>query len=559
MENKGQNFIEQIISNDVNSGLDRGSLCFRFPPEPNGYLHIGHAKAIGLNFGLGEHYKAPVYLRFDDTNPAAEEQEFVDAIKNDIRWLGYSWKKITYSSDNFDQLYEWALYLISREKAYVDSQTSEAIAAQKGTPTTPGQNSPFRDRSVEENTSLFVQMKEGKVKEGEHVLRAKIDMSNANMLMRDPVIYRMLNKSHHRTSDKWNIYPMYDWAHGQCDYIEQVSHSLCSLEFKPHRDLYEWFLDSLPPNSQALKIRPKQREFARLNLSFTIMSKRKLSKLVENAIVSGWDDPRMPTISGLRRRGYTPKSIRSFVEKVGVAKRENIIDVSLLEFCVREDLNKVAYRKMVVLNPLKLTIINYPENETEVLSTENNPEDSSAGTREVPFSKHLYIEKEDFKENANRKFFRLSIDKEVRLKSAYIIRAVDCIKDSQGNVVEVLCEYDSKSKSGSGSAESLRKVKGTLHWVSSKESTKISVRLYDRLFMKESPGSNLEGDFMQDLNPNSLTVVEAFAEPSISDTKPGESFQFQRKGYFIVDQDSSKDNPIFNKTVGLRDSWLKKS
>ena len=559
MENKGQNFIEQIISNDVNSGLDRGSLCFRFPPEPNGYLHIGHAKAIGLNFGLGEKYKAPVYLRFDDTNPAAEEQEFVDAIKNDIRWLGYSWKKTTYSSDNFDQLYEWALYLISREKAYVDSQTSEAIAAQKGTPTTPGQNSPFRDRSVEENTSLFVQMKEGKVKEGEHVLRAKIDMSNANMLMRDPVIYRVLNKSHHRTSDKWNIYPMYDWAHGQCDYIEQVSHSLCSLEFKPHRDLYEWFLDSLPPNSQSLKIRPKQREFARLNLSFTIMSKRKLSKLVENAIVSGWDDPRMPTISGLRRRGYTPKSIRSFVDKVGVAKRENIIDVSLLEFCVREDLNKVAHRKMVVLSPLKLTIINYPDNETEFLSTENNPEDSSAGVREVPFSKHLYIEKEDFKENANRKFFRLSIDKEVRLKSAYIIRAVDCIKDSQGNVVEVLCEYDPKSKSGSGSAESLRKVKGTLHWVSSKESTKISVRLYDRLFMKESPGSNLEGDFMQDLNPNSLTVVEAFAEPSISDTKAGESFQFQRKGYFIVDQDSSKDNPVFNKTVGLRDSWMKKS
>ena len=559
MENKGQNFIEQIISNDVNSGLDRGSLCFRFPPEPNGYLHIGHAKAIGLNFGLGEKYNAPVYLRFDDTNPAAEEQEFVDAIKNDIRWLGYSWKKITYSSDNFDQLYEWALYLISREKAYVDSQTSEAIAAQKGTPTTPGQNSPFRDRSVEENTSLFVQMKEGKVKEGEHVLRAKIDMSNANMLMRDPVIYRVLNKSHHRTSDKWNIYPMYDWAHGQCDYIEQVSHSLCSLEFKPHRDLYEWFLDSLPPNSQSLKIRPKQREFARLNLSFTIMSKRKLSKLVENAIVSGWDDPRMPTISGLRRRGYTPKSIRSFVDKVGVAKRENVIDVSLLEFCVREDLNKVAHRKMVVLSPLKLTIINYPDNETEFLSTENNPEDSSAGVREVPFSKHLYIEKEDFKENANRKFFRLSIDKEVRLKSAYIIRAVDCIKDSQGNVVEVLCEYDPKSKSGSGSAESLRKVKGTLHWVSSKESTKISVRLYDRLFMKESPGSNLEGDFMQDLNPNSLTVVEAFAEPSISDTKAGESFQFQRKGYFIVDQDSSKDNPVFNKTVGLRDSWMKKS
>ena len=559
MENKGQNFIEQIISKDISSGLDRGSLCFRFPPEPNGYLHIGHAKAIGLNFGLGLQYEAPVYLRFDDTNPAAEEQEFVDAIKNDISWLGYRWKKITYSSDNFDQLYEWALYLISIEKAYVDSQTSEEIASQKGTPTTPGQNSPFRNRSVEENTSLFVKMKEGKVKEGEHVLRAKIDMSNANMLMRDPVIYRVLNKTHHRTSDKWNIYPMYDWAHGQCDYIEQISHSLCSLEFKPHRDLYEWFLDSLPSGSQKLKIRPKQREFARLNLSYTIMSKRKLSKLVENSIVSGWDDPRMPTISGLRRRGYTPASIRNFVEKVGIAKRENIIDVSLLEFCVREDLNKTAKRKMVVINPLKLTITNYPENKTEFLLTENNPEDATAGTREIPFSKHLYIEQEDFKETANRKFFRLSIDKEVRLKSAYIIKAIGCIKDNKGNVVEVLCEYDSKSKSGSGSPESLRKVKGTLHWVSSKESQKISVRLYDRLFMNESPGSNPEGDFMQDLNPNSLTTVEAFAEPSIKDSKAGERFQFQRKGYFIADQDTSKEKPLFNKTVGLRDSWAKKS
>ena len=559
MENKGQNFIEQIISKDISSGLDIGSLCFRFPPEPNGYLHIGHAKAIGLNFGLGLQYEAPVYLRFDDTNPAAEEQEFVDAIKNDISWLGYSWKKITYSSDNFDQLYEWALYLISIEKAYVDSQTSEEIASQKGTPTTPGQNSPFRNRSIEENTSLFVKMKEGKVKEGEHVLRAKIDMSNANMLMRDPVIYRVLNKAHHRTADKWNIYPMYDWAHGQCDYIEQISHSLCSLEFKPHRDLYEWFLDSLPSGSQKLKIRPKQREFARLNLSYTIMSKRKLSKLVENAVVSGWDDPRMPTISGLRRRGYTPASIRNFVEKVGIAKRENIIDVSLLEFCAREDLNKIAKRKMVVINPLKLTITNYPENKTEFLLTENNPEDATAGTREIPFSKHLYIEQEDFKETANRKFFRLSIDKEVRLKSAYIIKAIGCIKDNKGNVVEVLCEYDSKSKSGSGSPESLRKVKGTLHWVSSKESQKISVRLYDRLFMNESPGSNPEGDFMQDLNPNSLTTVEAFAEPSIKDSKAGERFQFQRKGYFIADQDTSKRNPLFNKTVGLRDSWAKKS
>ena len=559
MENKGQNFIEQIIRTDIESGFDKSSLRFRFPPEPNGYLHIGHAKAIGLNFGLGEQYGAPVFLRFDDTNPAAEEQEFVDAIKKDISWLGYRWKKETYSSDNFDQLYNWALYLISVDKAYVDSQTSEQIASQKGTTTKAGLNSPFRDRPKEENISLFAKMKEGKVSEGEHVLRAKIDMSSANMLMRDPVIYRVLNKAHHRTADKWNIYPMYDWAHGQCDYIEQISHSLCSLEFKPHRDLYEWFLDSLPNKEGLLKIRPKQREFARLNLSYTIMSKRKLSKLVENTIVSGWDDPRMPTISGLRRRGYTPNSIRKFIEKVGVAKRENVIDVSLLEFCVREDLNKVAHRKMVVLNPLKLTVINYPDKEVELLSTENNPEDLSAGTREIPFSKHLYIEQEDFKESANRKFFRLSIDKEVRLKSAYIIKAVDCIKDSKGNVIEVLCEYDAKSKSGSGSAESLRKVKGTLHWVSSKESAKISVRLYDRLFMKESPGSNPEGDFMQDLNPNSLTTVEAYAEPSIDESKPGESFQFQRKGYFIADQDSSKDRPVFNKTVGLRDSWGKKN
>ena len=559
MENKGQNFIEQIISNDISSGLDKENLRFRFPPEPNGYLHIGHAKAIGLNFGLGEKYGAPVFLRFDDTNPAAEDQEFVDAIKKDINWLGYRWKQATYSSDNFNQLFQWALYLISIDKAYVDSQTSEEIASQKGTPTKAGQNSPFRNRPKEENKSLFIKMKEGKIKEGEHVLRAKIDMSNANMLMRDPVIYRVLNKTHHRTLDKWNIYPMYDWAHGQCDYIEQISHSLCSLEFKPHRDLYEWFLDFLPANSAAPKIRPKQREFARLNLSYTIMSKRKLSKLVENRIVSGWDDPRMPTISGLRRRGYTPNSIRSFIEKVGIAKRENIIDASLLEFCIREDLNKIAHRKMVVLNPLKLTIINYPDNEAELLSTENNPEDPSAGTRKIPFSKHLYIEQEDFKESANRKFFRLTIDKEVRLKSAYIIKAVDCIKDSMGNVVEVLCEYDPKSKSGTGSLESLRKVKGTLHWVSIQESRKISVRLYDRLFMKETPGINLQGDFMQDLNPNSLTTVEAYSEPSIKESRPGESFQFQRKGYFIADPDTLKEELIFNKTVGLRDSWAKKS
>ena len=559
MENKPENFIEQIIQEDLASGFDLKDLRFRFPPEPNGYLHIGHAKAIGLNFGLGQKYNAPVNLRFDDTNPEKEEVEYVKAIKNDVLWLGFNWDKVTYSSDNFQQLYDWAILLIKKGKAYIDSQTSEEMAEQKGTPTTVGKNSPHRDRGVEENLNIFTEMKNGVHKEGVHVLRAKIDMSHPNMLMRDPIIYRVLNKPHHRTSTDWKIYPMYDWAHGQCDYIEQVSHSLCSLEFKPHRDLYEWFIESIKSETQNMSVLPKQREFARLNLSYTIMSKRKLAVLVEKQLVDGWDDPRMPTISGLRRRGYTPNSIRKFVEKVGVAKRENVIDVSLLEFCVREDLNKVAHRKMVVLNPLKLTIINYPDKEVELLSTENNPEDLSAGTREIPFSKHLYIEQEDFKESANRKFFRLSIDKEVRLKSAYIIKAVDCIKDSKGNVTEVLCEYDPKSKSGSGSPESLRKVKGTLHWVSSKESHKISVRLYDRLFMKESPGSNPEGDFMQDLNPNSLTTVEAFAEPSINESKAGERFQFQRKGYFIVDPDTSKGNPLFNKTVGLRDSWSKKS
>ena len=553
---KHKNFIEHIIDQDLRNGFDKNLLKFRFPPEPNGYLHIGHVKAIVLNFELAKEYGAKINLRFDDTNPEKEEQKYIDAIKENINWLGYNWDEELYASDYFDILFEWALNLIKSGKAFVDSQTSEEIASQKGTPTEPGSESPYRNRSVEENLELFNQMKNGDFDPGENVLRAKIDMTSPNMLMRDPVIYRVVKKPHPRTKDKWVVYPMYDWTHGESDYIEQISHSLCTLEFKPHRELYDWFLDQVVEND---KIRPKQREFARLNLSHTITSKRKLLYLVENNIVDGWDDPRMPTISGLRRRGYTPTSIRNFVEKVGIAKRDNIIDVSLLEFCAREDLNKTAKRKMVVINPLKLTITNYPENKTEFLLTENNPEDATAGTREIPFSKHLYIEQEDFKETANRKFFRLSIDKEVRLKSAYIIKAIGCIKDNKGNVVEVLCEYDSKSKSGSGSPESLRKVKGTLHWVSSKESQKISVRLYDRLFMKESPGSNPEGDFMQDLNPKSLTTVEAFAEPSINESKAGERFQFQRKGYFIVDPDSTKEKPLFNKTVGLRDPWAKKS
>ena len=558
MENKPENFIEQIISEDLSAGFSSANLKFRFPPEPNGYLHIGHAKAIALNFGLGEKYSAPVNLRFDDTNPAKEELGYVVAIKEDVSWLGYKWAEETYSSDNFQKLYEWAVFLIDQGLAYVDSQTSEEMAIQKGSPTKPGENSPFRSRPVSESLALFDQMKNGDHPENKHVLRAKIDMGHSNMLMRDPIIYRVLKKTHHRTSDEWNIYPMYDWAHGQCDYIEQVSHSLCSLEFKPHRELYDWFLNTLTKTENNLEIQPKQREFARLNLSYTIMSKRKLSVLVENNIVSGWDDPRMPTISGLRRRGYTPASIRSFIEKVGVAKRENLIDVSLLEFCIREDLNKTANRKMVVMDPIKLTISNYPEGKTELVTTENNPENEGSGTRELPFNKHLFIEREDFKEEANRKFFRLTIGKEVRLKSAYIIVGTGVIKDNNGKITEILCEYDPKSKSGSGSEESLRKVKGTLHWVTQNESTQITVNSYDRLFKEELPGNNSNQDFLADINPDSLTVNTAYAEPSILESITGQNFQFQRKGYFVMDKNSKADNPVFNKTVGLRDSWKKK-
>ena len=557
MENKPENFIEQIIQEDLVSGFDSKNLRFRFPPEPNGYLHIGHAKAIGLNFGLGQKYNAPVNLRFDDTNPEKEEEEYVKAIKEDVLWLGFSWDKVTFSSDNFQQLYDWAIHLIKNGKAYVDSQTSEEMAEQKGTPTSYGKNSPFRNRDVEENLALFIEMKKGEHNEGVHVLRAKIDMSHPNMLMRDPIIYRVLNKPHHRTSTDWKIYPMYDWAHGQCDYLEQISHSLCSLEFKPHRDLYEWFIDAINSDAKNLAVLPKQREFARLNLSYTIMSKRKLAVLVEKGLVDGWDDPRMPTISGLRRRGYTPKSIREFINKVGVAKRENVIDVSLLEFCVREDLNKEADRKMVVLDPVKLTITNYPDNESEELQSEDNPEKDVTKKRTIPFNKHLYIEREDFKEEANRKFFRLTIGKEVRLKSAYIIKGTGVVKDSSGNIIEILCEYDSKSKSGSGSEESLRKVKGTLHWVTQKDSIDITVNSYDRLFKEESPGSNENGDFLDDINPDSLKVINAKAEPSLKQVVAGNTFQFQRKGYFTVDKKSKADNIIFNKTVGLRDSWKK--
>ncbi|GAA4942092.1 glutamine--tRNA ligase/YqeY domain fusion protein [Algibacter agarivorans] len=544
-EKKSLNFIEQIIEEDLASGMSKKDLRFRFPPEPNGYLHIGHTKAIGISFGLGEKYKAPVNLRFDDTNPAKEEQEYVDAIKDDIAWLGYTWDKELFSSDYFQQLYDWAVHFIKEGKAYVDSQSSEAMAEQKGTPTQPGVDGPYRNRSVAENLDLFKRMKAGEFEEGTHILRAKIDMQHPNMLMRDPIMYRILKKHHHRTANNWCIYPMYDWTHGESDYIEQISHSLCSLEFKPHRELYDWFLDQVVETG---KLRPKQREFARLNLSYTIMSKRKLLQLVNEGVVSGWDDPRMPTISGLRRRGYTPNAIRKFVETVGVAKRENVIDVSLLEFCIREDLNKTAPRVMAVLDPVKLVITNYPEAKEEWLEAENNQEDESAGYRKVPFSRELYIEKEDFKEEAGNKFFRLKLGGEVRLKNAYIIKAESVVKDANGNITEIHCTY---------SEDTERRIKGTLHWVSIKHAVKAEVREYDRLFVDEAPDSHQDKDFMEFINPNSLKTIEAFVEPSLKEAKIGDRFQFQRLGYFNVDDDSTSEHLVFNKTVGLRDTWAK--
>ncbi len=553
-ENKSLNFLEHIIEEDLNQGMPEAALRFRFPPEPNGYLHIGHTKAIGISFGLGERYHAPVNLRFDDTNPTKEDQEYVDAIKEDIQWLGYTWDKECYTSDYFQQLYDWAVQLVQQGHAYVDSQSSEAMAEQKGTPTEPGIAGPYRERSVAENLDLLEGMRKGEFEEGSHVLRAKIDMAHTNMLMRDPLMYRILKKEHHRTSHNWCIYPMYDWAHGESDYIEQVSHSLCSLEFKPHRELYEWFLSHIHDERRLL---PKQREFARLNLNYTVMSKRKLLQLVEMEIVNGWDDPRMPTISGLRRRGYTPTALRKFVETVGVAKRDNIIDVSLLEFCIREDLNASATRVMAVLDPVKLIIDNYPEGQVEWLESENNPEDSSAGIRKIPFSKELYIEREDFKESASNKFFRLTLDKEVRLKNAYIIKGTSVIKDDQGRITEIHCEYDPDSKSGSGTEASLRKVKGTLHWVSAAQAITAEVRLYDRLFSDEAPDGNKERDFKEFINPNSLKKIVAYLEPDMGNAQVMEHFQFQRLGYFNVDKDSSPERLVFNRTVGLKDSWAK--
>ena len=553
---KGKNFIEQIIDEDLSSGFDRSKLQFRFPPEPNGFLHIGHVKAIVLNFELAKKYGAKINLRFDDTNPENEDQIYIDAIKEDISWLGYNWDKECYASDYFDTLHDWAVELIKKDKAYVDSQTSVEMAEQKGTPTEPGTESPFRNRPVEESLDLFSKMKNGDFEQGKHVLRAKISMSSSNMLMRDPVIYRALDSHHPRTKDKWKIYPMYDWTHGESDYIEQVTHSLCTLEFKPHRDLYDWFLDIVVDPK---KIRPKQREFARLNLSHTITSKRKLLSLVQNNYVSGWDDPRMPTISGLRRRGYSPDALKKFVATAGVAKRENIIEMSLLEFCVREDLNKKCNRLMVVQDPLKITISNYPDQQVEELSLINNPENPDSGSRDVSFSKEIFIEKNDFLEDPPKKYFRLSPGNEVRLKGAYIIKADEVIKDSEGNITEVVCSYDPKSKSGSGTPESQRKVKGTLHWVCCSSNIPVEIREYDRLFEHPSPGDFSEEDLAIAINKESIKVFNGYAEQELSKASMSESFQFQRKGYYIKDADSKTGKHVFNKTVSLRDNWKKRN
>lgn len=553
-EEKSLNFIEQIIEEDLKNGLSKDKLRFRFPPEPNGYLHVGHASAICLNFGLGIDYNAPVNLRFDDTNPSKEEQEYVDAIKRDVEWLGFKWDKECYASDYFQQLYDWAVELIKKDKAYVDSQTSEEMAKQKGTPTTPGTDSPYRNRSIEENLDLFTRMKNGEFEKGTHVLRAKISMGANNMLMRDPIMYRIMHAHHHRTGNDWCIYPMYDWAHGESDYLEQISHSFCTLEFLPHRELYDWFLNQIYDET---KVRPKQREFARRNLSHTVVSKRKLLQLVEEKHVTGWDDPRMSTISGMRRRGYTPASIRNFAKTIGIAKRDNLIDVSLLEFCVREDLNKIAPRVMAVLDPVKLVITNYPEGQEEWLEAENNPEEEVMTYRKVPFSKELYIEREDFQEEAHKKFFRLTLGTEVRLKNAYIIKGESVVKDENGNITEIHATYDVDSKSGSGTEASQRKVKGTIHWVSIPHAKEAEVRIYDRLFTNESPDKDKEVDFKEFINPNSLKVIKGYVEPSLVTSKELDHFQFQRLGYFCVDRDSTPENLVFNKTVGLRDTWAK--
>ena len=552
---KNENFLEQIIKDDLGNSHSQNQLRFRFPPEPNGYLHIGHAKSICINFGFGQQFSSPVNLRFDDTNPEKESVEYINSIKNDIRWLGYSWDKECYASDYFDQLYDWAEGLIKKGKAYVDDQNQETISDQRGIPTIPGKESPFRDRDVDTNLDLFRKMKDNYFKPGDCVLRAKIDMSSPNMHMRDPIMYRIIDHEHHRTKDNWVIYPTYDWAHGQSDYIENISHSFCTLEFEVHRELYDWFISNI---SDEKKIIPKQREFARLNISYTIMSKRKLLELVESNEVDGWDDPRMPTISGMRRRGIPPAAIISFCEKVGVAKRENIIDFALLDYCTREVLNKKAYRLMVVIDPVELEILNYPDEKNELLKAENNPEDESYGHREISFSKNLYIERDDFKEEFNRKYFRLSIGKEVRLKNAYIIKGERVEKNDSGEIIKIYCTYDPKSKSGSGTEESLRKVKGTIHWIDKNNYEKISVNNYDRLFKVEAPDGNKDDDFRTYLNENSFVQVKnAYAESNIRDSKKENYYQFQRNGYYKLE--SKNKELTFNRTVTLRDTWKSKS
>jgi glutaminyl-tRNA synthetase len=546
------NFIHTIVEEDIRSGKHDGRVHTRFPPEPNGYLHIGHAKSICLNFGTAIKYKGQCNLRFDDTNPVKEDVEYVDSIRDDVHWLGFDWEDREYfASDYFPQLYEYAEKLIMKGKAYVCDLSAEEIAAQKGSPTRPGQESPYRNRSVEENLDLFRRMKAGEFPDGTHVLRAKIDMASPNMHMRDPLLYRIIHTEHHRTGNEWCIYPMYDFAHGQSDSIEEITHSLCTLEFEVHRPLYDWLIRELEI------FPPRQIEFARLNMTYTVMSKRKLLQLVKNDLVHGWDDPRMPTIVGLRRRGYTPESIRNFSDLVGVAKRENVIDVGLLEFCIREDLNKKANRVMGVVNPVKLVITNYPENEVEMMQAVNNPEDAEAGKREVPFSRELYIEREDFMEDPPNKFFRLAPGREVRLKYAYIIKCESVVKDPEtSEITEILCTYDPETLSGR--SESNRKVKGTLHWVSSQHALEAEIRLYDRLFMSESPEDVPEGeDYIQNLNPDSLKVVKGFVEPSLAEPKVLDKFQFERLGYFTTDADSKPGKLVFNRTVSLKDSWAK--
>ena len=553
-DKKSLNFIEQIVEADLKAGKNGGRLNTRFPPEPNGYLHIGHAKAICMDFGIAEKFGGTCNLRFDDTNPVKEDVEYVDSIMEDIHWLGFDWgDRLYYASDYFPKLWDLAIRLIKEGKAYVDEQSSEEIARQKGTPTQPGIESPYRNRSVEENLDLFERMNKGEFEEGRFVLRAKIDMASPNMHFRDPIMYRIIKHPHHRTGTKWNVYPMYDFAHGQSDYFEGVTHSICTLEFEVHRPLYEYFVKELADDSYC----PRQIEFNRLNLTYTVMSKRKLLQLVKEGLVAGWDDPRMPTICGLRRRGYTPESIKNFIQKIGYTKYDGIISVSLLEHRIREDLNKTATRVSAVLNPVKLIITNYPENKVEYLEIENNPEDPEAGTHQIPFTRVLYIERDDFMENPPKKFFRLAPDQEVRLKSAYIIKCTGIKKDSDGNVEEIYCEYDPDTRSGMPG--SMRKVKGTLHWVSAEYSSTAEVRLYDRLFNVENPAEEKDVDFRELLNPDSLKIVDnCRIEPYLAENaKPGNRYQFQRTGYFCVDPDSTDGHLVFNRTVSLKDSWEK--